>query len=174
MRYTHTVEYFSAIKMKESGSFVGIWVDLESVTQSDKSEREQQMLYINTHMWNLEKWYKWTSLQGRNRDTDVKNRCVDMRRVGRAARLGWMYIHFVVSLLSCVLLFYDSVNCSLPDFFVHGYWSIPGSLVEKRKLVLAPTDLSPHSHPYYITYKSPVWWEPNADAGPCKLKVTLA
>ena len=114
-------------------------------------------MYINTHMWNLEKQWKRTYLQGRNRDTDVKNRCVDMRRVGRAARLGLMYIHFVVvSLLSRVLLFCDSMDCSLPDFFVHRYWSIPGSLVEKRKLVLAPTDLSPHSHPYYITYKSPL------------------
>ena len=32
-----------------------------------KSEREKQ-IYINTYMWNLEKWYRWTSLQGRSRD----------------------------------------------------------------------------------------------------------
>ena len=28
-------------------------------------------------MWNLEKRYRWSSLQGRNRDTDVENGCVD-------------------------------------------------------------------------------------------------
>ena len=28
-------------------------------------------------MWNLEKWYKWTGLQGRNRDTDVENKRMD-------------------------------------------------------------------------------------------------
>ena len=31
----------------------------ETVTQSEvKSEREKQILHINTRMWNLEKWYK--------------------------------------------------------------------------------------------------------------------
>ena len=34
-------------------------------------------------MWNLEKWYRWTYLQGRNRDTDTENQCVDPRQWGR-------------------------------------------------------------------------------------------
>ena len=42
-----------------------------------KSEREKQILYINAYMWNLEKWYRWTGLQGRNRDTDVENKHMD-------------------------------------------------------------------------------------------------
>ena len=29
-------------------------------------------------MWNLEKWCRWTYLQGRNRDADVENRPMDM------------------------------------------------------------------------------------------------
>ena len=29
-------------------------------------------------MWNLEKWYKWTYLQGRNRKADVENGRVDI------------------------------------------------------------------------------------------------
>ena len=28
-------------------------------------------------MWNLEKWYRWTYLQGRNTDADVENGCVN-------------------------------------------------------------------------------------------------
>ena len=28
-------------------------------------------------MWNLEKWYRWTGLQGKNRDTDVENKRMD-------------------------------------------------------------------------------------------------
>ena len=32
---------------------------------------------INTCIWNLEKWYWWTYLQGRNRDTDVENGLVE-------------------------------------------------------------------------------------------------
>ena len=33
-------------------------MDLETVTQSEKSEREKQILYINAYMWNLEEWYR--------------------------------------------------------------------------------------------------------------------
>ena len=52
------MEYYSAIKRNEIGSFVEMWMDLETVIQSEvKSEREKQLLYINAYMWNLEKWY---------------------------------------------------------------------------------------------------------------------
>ena len=33
-----------------------------------KSGREKQISHINTYMWNLEKWYRWTYLHSRNRD----------------------------------------------------------------------------------------------------------
>ena len=32
-------------------------------------------------MWNIEKWYRWTGLQGRNRDTDVENKRMDTKGV---------------------------------------------------------------------------------------------
>ena len=48
-------------------------------TQWSKSEREKQILYINAYMWNLEKWYRWTGLQGRNWDTDVENKHMDTK-----------------------------------------------------------------------------------------------
>ena len=38
-----------------------------------KSERERQISYNITFMWNLEKWYRWIYLQSRNRVTDVEN-----------------------------------------------------------------------------------------------------
>ena len=41
-------------------------------TEWSKSEREKQMC-INAYLWNLEKWYRWTYLQGRNRDVDIEN-----------------------------------------------------------------------------------------------------
>ena len=31
-------------------------------------------------MWNLEKWYRLTGLQGRNRDTDGQNQHMDTKR----------------------------------------------------------------------------------------------
>ena len=54
------------------------------------SERKKQIFYINTYMWNLEKWYGWTYLQSRNRDTDVENKCMDTkgRKSGEWDELG--------------------------------------------------------------------------------------
>ena len=48
-------------------------------TEWSKSERGKQISYINTYMWNLEKWYGWTGLQGRNWDTDVENKRMDTK-----------------------------------------------------------------------------------------------
>ena len=42
-------------------------------TEWSKSEREKQISYNIAYMWTLEKWYRWTYLQSRNRDTDVEN-----------------------------------------------------------------------------------------------------
>ena len=54
-------------------------------TEWSKSEREKQISCINTYMWNLEKWYRWTGLQGWNRDTDVENKCMDTQ----GGKGGW-------------------------------------------------------------------------------------
>ena len=68
--YIYTMDYYSAIKRNEIRSSVVMWMVLESVIQSDV--REKQILYINAYIWNLEKWYRQTYLQGRNRDTDIE------------------------------------------------------------------------------------------------------
>ena len=39
-------------------------------TDWSKLEKEKQISNINTCMWKLEKEYRWTYLQSRNRDTD--------------------------------------------------------------------------------------------------------
>ena len=44
---------------------------------ASKSEREKQILYINTYIWNLEKCYRWTYLPGRKRDAGIENGHVD-------------------------------------------------------------------------------------------------
>ena len=38
------------------GSFVEMWMSLESVIQSEVSQKKKNK-YINTYMQNLEKWY---------------------------------------------------------------------------------------------------------------------
>ena len=50
------MEYYSAIKRNEIGSFVETWMDLGTVIQSEVSQKEKQLSYINAYMWNLEKW----------------------------------------------------------------------------------------------------------------------
>ena len=57
MWYIYIMEYYSAIKRNEIGSFVEMWMDLETVIQSEVSQKEKNK-YILTHMWNLEKWYR--------------------------------------------------------------------------------------------------------------------
>ena len=45
------MEYYSATKKNEISSFVETWVDLESVIQSEVSQKEKQKnAYINTDM----------------------------------------------------------------------------------------------------------------------------
>ena len=46
------MEYYLAIKRNEIELFVVRWMDLESVIQS-KSEREKQIPYAKTYIWNL-------------------------------------------------------------------------------------------------------------------------
>ena len=48
--------YYSALKRNGVGSFVEMWMDLETVIQSEVCQKEKnQILHINAYMWNLEK-----------------------------------------------------------------------------------------------------------------------
>ena len=49
----YTMEYYSAIKRNEIGLFLVRWMDLETVIQSEVSQKEQKILYANTYIWNL-------------------------------------------------------------------------------------------------------------------------
>ena len=46
------------------------------------------MLYTNTYLWNLEKWYWSTYLQGRSGDTDIENTLVDTAGEGEGGMNG--------------------------------------------------------------------------------------
>ena len=45
----YTMEYYSAIKRNEIGSFVEMWMDLENVVQSEVSQKEKNK-YINAYL----------------------------------------------------------------------------------------------------------------------------
>ena len=49
----HTYNGISVIKKNEIIPFVATWMDLEGITLSETSDRERQILYDITYMWNL-------------------------------------------------------------------------------------------------------------------------
>ena len=51
----YTMEYYSAIKRNEIGSFVEIWMDLETVIQSEVSQKEKNKYHILTHICGIQK-----------------------------------------------------------------------------------------------------------------------
>ena len=53
--YIYTMEYYSAIKKNAFETVLMRWVNFESIIQSKVSQKEKQILYINTYLWNLEK-----------------------------------------------------------------------------------------------------------------------
>ena len=55
MWYIYTMEYYSAIKRNEIESFVKTWMDLQTVIQSEVSEKEKNKYRILTHICGTEK-----------------------------------------------------------------------------------------------------------------------
>ena len=50
MWYIYTMEYYSAIKRNEIGSFVETWIDLQTVTQSEVSQEVKNKYRILMHI----------------------------------------------------------------------------------------------------------------------------
>ena len=48
--YIYTMEYYSAIKRNKIGSFVELWIDLETVIQSEVSKKERNKYHINAYI----------------------------------------------------------------------------------------------------------------------------
>ena len=55
MWYIYTMEYYSAIKRNKTGSFVEMWMDLESVIQSEVSQKEKNKYHILMHICGIKK-----------------------------------------------------------------------------------------------------------------------
>ena len=50
MWYIYTMEYYSAIERNEIGSFAETWMDLETVIQSEVSQKEKNKYRILTYV----------------------------------------------------------------------------------------------------------------------------
>ena len=53
MWHTYTMEYYSAIKRNEIVSFVEMQMDLETVIQSEVSQKEKNKYRILTHIYGI-------------------------------------------------------------------------------------------------------------------------
>ena len=49
MWHIYTMEYYSAIKRNEIGSFLETWMNLETVIQSEESQKEKNKYHILMH-----------------------------------------------------------------------------------------------------------------------------
>ena len=54
MWYIYTMEYYSAIKRNEIGSFVEMWMYLQSVIQSEVSQKEKNKYHILMHICGIQ------------------------------------------------------------------------------------------------------------------------
>ena len=51
--HIYTMDYYSALKRNEIGSFVETWMDLETVIQSEVSQKEKSKYRILTHIYGI-------------------------------------------------------------------------------------------------------------------------
>ena len=54
--FIYIMQNYSAIKMNALDLVLMRWMNLESIIQSEVSQKEKDK-YINTYIWNLERWY---------------------------------------------------------------------------------------------------------------------
>ena len=55
--YIYTIDYYSAIKSNTFESVLMRWMNLESIIQSEVSQKEREILYSNAYIRDLEKRY---------------------------------------------------------------------------------------------------------------------
>ena len=63
------------------------WIKLEPIIQSEVSQKETPVQYINTYIWNLERRSQQPYRQDSKRDTDVKNRLLDSVGEGKGGMI---------------------------------------------------------------------------------------
>ena len=86
------MECYSAIKRNAFESVLTRWLNLEPMTQSEISQKNEYC--INAYIWNLK---DGTYFQGSSGDADIENRPMDgeggKERVGRMERVAQKHRH---------------------------------------------------------------------------------
>ena len=60
MWYVYTMEYYAAIKNNEFVSFVGTWMNLETIILSKLTQEQKAKHHVRTHRWVLNNENTWT------------------------------------------------------------------------------------------------------------------
>ena len=71
------MEYYSAIKKDTFESVLMRWMKLEPIIQSEVSQKDKYHIKMEFHIWNLERWYQQSYMQGSKGNTDIKKRLLD-------------------------------------------------------------------------------------------------
>ena len=71
MWHIYTMDYYSGIKRNETELFVVRWMDLETVIQSEASQKEKNKYCMLTHIYGIKKLKKKSSEEPREK-TGIK------------------------------------------------------------------------------------------------------
>ena len=142
--FWHTLKWISYIICRDVDG------PRESHTEWSKLEREKQTSCINAYIWNLEKWFRWTYLQGRKRNTDGENRCMDAGE----SRGGWTLglAHNLTPDLSSDQLAWGSPPPSIEMNICHSWlsWDYSGRILITSSLLVSPTKEDPPWPPTFL------------------------
>ena len=98
-----------------------IWVSWTEVDEpkacyTEWNQLEKQIWYINTYIWNLEKWHWWTCSQDINRDAEVENGLVDTEREGEVWMNWKSSINVYVIVVQLCPTLCNPMDCCTPGF----------------------------------------------------------
>ena len=88
MQYMYTTEYYLAVKRNEIGSFVEMWMDLETVVQTKVSQKEKNKYHILTHMCVESRKMVQMILFAKQKQRHKENRCIDTKGEREWEELG--------------------------------------------------------------------------------------
>ena len=89
MWYIYTMEYYLAIKNNQLLPFAAIWMELETHTEWRKSERERQIPYDITYIWNL--IYSTNEPFHRNETHRLGDQTCGCQRGGEGSGMAWVF-----------------------------------------------------------------------------------
>ena len=132
-------------------------------------------------MWNLERWYWWTYLQGSNGNTDIQNRLMDTGREGEGGK-NWESSTETYALPCVKLLGWCKSNLGFTLLnFAIWYWNTflnKCGYVTLKKLTCISTEKKSKEIKYnnmlmpiksWVVSPEKIYWDPNARYLECDL-----